>query len=65
MESKIYGIEYIGYGACRKYCIKEVLPGRGTQPVNGRSYNTPAAARDAAAEMGIKITREGDFYSII
>lgn len=62
---KIYGIEHIGYGACRKYAIKEIIPGRGTKPVDGRRYNTPAAAREAAEKKGIKITREGDFYSII
>ncbi len=61
----IYGIETIGCGARRRYCIKRVRPGRGTDPVDGRSYATPEAARAAAAALGLTISREGDFYSLI
>ena len=60
-----YGIEVIGYGARRRYCIKELLPGRGTNPVNGRAYKTLLAALVAAEQMTINIERVGDFYALI
>lgn len=62
---KIYGIQSIGYGRRRCYVLREVLPGRGVNPVNGRRYATVEAARAAAASLGISISREGDFYELI
>lgn len=61
----IYGIEYIGCGARRRYCIKRIRPGRGTDPVDGRTYKTAEAARAAAAALGLTISREGDFYALV
>ena len=43
-----YAIEIIGYGKRRRYCIKRVMPGRGTNPTNGKCYRTESAARAAA-----------------
>lgn len=60
-----YAIEIISYGKNRRFTIKAVYPGRGTDPVNGKTYQTEKAARDAAADLGIEITKSGDFYSII
>ena len=62
----IYGIEFIGYGARRRYCIKRIRPGRGTDPVGYcKVYKTLEAARAAAAAYGLTISREGDFYALI
>lgn len=58
---KHYAIEIIG----KLYAIKEVLPGRGTNPVNGKAYRTVETARRAAEEMGIEIEKVGHFYEII
>lgn len=60
-----YAIEIIGYGKCRRYCIKQVVPGVGTNPTNCKAYRTEEAARTAADEMGIEITKCGEFYEII
>ena len=63
---KIYGIQSIGYGRRRCYVLREVLPGRGVNPVPGAGrYPTIEAARAAAASLGISISREGDFYELI
>lgn len=60
-----YAIEVIGYGKRTRYTIKQIIPGCGTNPTNGKSYSTEKAARAAAAEMGVIITACGDFYKII
>lgn len=60
-----YAIEIIGYGKRRRYCIKQVIPGVGTNPTNCEAYRTEGAARTAANEMGIEITKCGEFYEII
>ena len=60
-----YAIEVIGYGKRTRYTIKQVLSGGGTNPTNGKWYRTEAAARSAAAEMGIEIYKVGDLYEII
>lgn len=60
-----YAIEIIGYGKRRRYCIKQVIPGVGTNPTNCKAYRTEDAARKAAAEIGIEISKVGDFYQII
>lgn len=60
-----YAIEIIGYGKRRRFTVKQVLEGRGTNPTNGKSYRTEEAARAAAAEMGIIISKCGDLYQII
>ena len=61
-----YGIEFIGHGARRRYVIKKVRPGAGTDPVGYcKIYKTLDAARAAAAAYGLRIDREGDFYELI
>lgn len=60
-----YAIEIIGYGKRRRYCIKRVMPGRGTNPTNGKCYRTESAARAAAEELGYEIAKCGDFWAII
>lgn len=60
-----YAIEIIGYGKNRRYSIKSVIPKVGTNPVNGKAYKTEAKAREAAAEMGIEISKCGDMWEII
>lgn len=60
-----YAIEIIGYGKRRRYTIKQVLEGIGTNPTNGKVYRTEESARNAAAEMGIEISKVGDIYQII
>lgn len=61
-----YGIEYIGYGARRRYVIRKVRHGAGVDPVGYcKVYKTPEAARAAAAAYGLKIEREGDFYALV
>ena len=60
-----YAIEIIGYGKRRRYCIKQVIPGKGTNPTNGKCYRTESAARAAAEELGYEIAKCGDLYQII
>ena len=60
-----YAIQIIGYGKRRRYCIQQVIPGKGTNPTTGKSYSTEEAARAAAAEMGLEITKCGDYWEII
>ena len=62
---KHYGIEIIGYGARRRFCIKEIIPERGTNPVNGREYKTEHAAREHAEHMGLTVEAVGDFYALM
>lgn len=60
-----YAIEIIGYGKRRRYCIKQVTNRGLVNPTNGKAYRTEESARAAANEMGIEITKCGDFYEII
>lgn len=59
-----YAIEIIGYGKRRRYSIKQVIHRGLTVPTNCKSYRTEDAARRAAAEMGLEITKVGDVYEI-
>lgn len=59
-----YAIETIGYGAKRRYLIKEVFDTI-TCPVDRKPYRTEEAAREAARRMGIEIGKIGDAYQII
>lgn len=59
-----YAIEIIGYGAKRRYLIKEVFDTI-TCPVDRKLYRTEEAAREAANQMGIEILKVGDHYQII
>lgn len=60
-----YAIEIIGYGKRSRYCIKQVIPGCGTNPTNHKSYRSESEARSAAAEIGVEICKCGYFYEII
>ena len=64
-NNMFYAIEIIGYGKRRRYCIKQVIPGKGTNPTNGKCYRTESAARAAAEELGYEIAKCGDLYQII
>lgn len=65
-EKSYYGIEFIGYGKRRRYAVKKVFPGIGTNPVGYcKVYKTLEAARKAAADYGLTVEREGDFYELI
>lgn len=59
-----YAIEIIGYGAKRRYLIKQVTDTM-TSPVDRKPYRTEEAAREAASQMGIEILKVGDHYQII
>jgi hypothetical protein len=56
-----YAIEKIG----RAYVLRQVMPGRGVNPVNGIRYKTEKAARDSAALLGLEIGRCGGFWEIV
>lgn len=60
----IYAIETIGTGKRTRYAVKAVTE-TGTNPTNGKAYRTEDAARRAAAEMGLTVSVEGDFYAIL
>lgn len=59
-----YAIEYIGYGKKRRYVIKHVI-NKGTNSVNGKAYRSEEEAEKAACEIGITISKRGDYYEII
>ena len=62
----MYGIEFIGYGKRRRYAVKKIIPGVGTNPVGYcKTYKTLENARRAAAGYGLTIEREGDFYALM
>ena len=62
---KHYAIEIIGYGKRRRYCLKEVLPGIGTNPVDGKAYTSEEAARAAARAYGIEVEAVGDTWQLV
>lgn len=63
---KHYGIEIIGYGKRRRYAVKEIVPGRGTNPVcYCKTYKTEAEAREAARAYGFPVEAVGDFYALV
>lgn len=59
-----YAIERIGNGRLRCYAIKRVF-NKSVWPVNGKVYSSEESAEKAAAEMGITISKRGDYYEII
>ena len=69
METSYYAIEVIGYGAKRRYVVKEVVRSGKSGPVKTwpcePPFRTEEAARKAAAESGIEIAKVGDYYEII
>lgn len=60
----MYGIEIIGYGKRRRYCVKELVR-NGLNPTDGRAYRTEEAARDAAGRMGVEIVAVGDLWELL
>ena len=60
----IYAIETIGSGPRTRYAVKAVTD-NGTTPTNGKAYRTEAAARRAAAEMGLTVSAVGDLWQIL
>ena len=60
-----YAIQIIGYGKRQRFIISQVIPGKGTNPTNGKNYPTEEAAREAAAAAGYKIKLTGDYWKII
>ena len=61
---KKYGIEIIGYGARRRYCIKE-LHEHGTNPVDRKAYKTEDGARAAAERLGLTVEGVGDLWELL
>ena len=59
-----YAIEIVGYRKRRRFVIKKVIS-NGTYPINFHAYETEAAAKHAAKEMGIKIQCTGEIWHII
>lgn len=59
-----YAILVIGHGRRHIYSLQQVT-GSTTHPVNGVRYCTLEAAQQAAAGLGVVITKVGDFYSIL
>ena len=60
----MYGIEIIGYGKNRRFCLKKLVR-NGTNPVDGKSYRTEEAAREAAERLNLQIVGVGDFWELI
>ena len=56
-------IEIIGYGKNRRFTLKQVFP-NGTNPIDGKTYRTESAARDAASRAGLTVETVGGFYEI-
>lgn len=52
-------------GTRRKIYVIKQVSGNKAIPVNGIRYRTEAAAREAAAQLGITISKVGNYYSII
>ena len=46
-----YAIQIIGYGKRQRFIISQVIPGKGTNPTNGKNYPTEEAAREAEKGM--------------
>ena len=61
---KKYGIEIIGYGTHRRYCIKEILHS-GTNPIDGKAYKTEDGARAAAEHLGLTVEGVGDLWELL
>ena len=59
-----YAIETIGTGKRTRYAVKAVTE-TGTNPTTGTVYSTEAAARRAAAEMGLTVSAVGDLWQIL
>lgn len=59
----MYGIEIIGYGKNRRFCLKKLVR-NGTNPVDGKSYRTEEAARKAAERLNLQIVGVGDLWEL-
>ena len=60
-----YAIQVIGYGKKQRFVIQHVIPGRGTNPTDGKKYATLEDAKTAAAAAGYHIEKTGDYWEII
>ena len=59
----MYGIEIIGYGKNRRFCLKKLVR-NGTWPVDGKSYRTEESAREAAQRLNLQIVGVGDLWEL-
>lgn len=59
----MYGIEIIGFGKNRRYCVKNIVR-NGTNPVDGKSYRTEEEAKKAAEKYGLHIIGIGDLWKL-
>ena len=59
----MYGIEIIGYGKNRRFCLKKLVR-NGTNPVDGKIYCTEDAARNAAENLGLTVLAVGDLWDL-
>ena len=60
-----YAIQVIGCGKKQRFIIQHVIPGRGTNPTDGKKYLTMEDAKKAADAAGYEIAKAGDYWEII